>query len=160
MSERAAELAYRYVARRERTVHELRKHLVSRGLAAPEIDGAVEELVETGYLDDARYARLFVQDKRGIEQWGSERIRRGLLSRGIERDVVDAALATDVWDEDAPAEGDSELGRALAVLERRFPDPPSDRRERERALATLVRRGYEPELALDAIAAHSRGRAG
>jgi hypothetical protein len=31
-----------------------------------------------------------------------------------------------------------------------------DRRERERALGMLIRKGYDPELALDAIAGHTR----
>jgi SOS response regulatory protein OraA/RecX len=42
------------------------------------------------------------------------------------------------------------------LLRRRFPDPPRERRERERALSMLLRKGYESELALDALAAHSR----
>jgi regulatory protein len=125
---------------------------MSRGLDAADVDSAVSELIETGYLDDARYARMFVQDKRQLEQWGSARIRRSLISRGVERSEVDAALA----EGDGHREGD-ELTRAVAVLQRRFPDPPADRRERERAFATLVRRGYEPELARDAVAAHARG---
>jgi regulatory protein len=116
------------------------------------VDDAVAEMIETGYLDDARYARMFVQDRRQLEQWGSERIRRALASRGVEDHLIDAALAEDDDQED------DELARALAVLQRRFPTPPADGRERQRAFATLVRRGYEPELALDAVAAHARGR--
>ena len=52
---------------------------------------------------------------------------------------------------------ESELDRALELLRRRFPTPPEDRRERERALGVLLRKGYESELALDALAAHTRG---
>ncbi|MGH2886826.1 MAG: hypothetical protein ACRDPA_29725, partial [Solirubrobacteraceae bacterium] len=54
-------------------------------------------------------------------------------------------------------EEETELDRALAVLRRRFPTPPADRRDRERAFGVLVRKGYESELALDALAAHVRG---
>ena len=74
-------------------------------------------------LDDARYARLFVEDKRTLEAWGSERIERELRARGVERELVAAALA----DGDADAEG--ELDRALELLRRRFPEPPRDRRD-------------------------------
>jgi len=43
------------------------------------------------------------------------------------------------------------------VLERRFPSPPGDaRRERERAYGVLVRKGYDPELAADAVREHLR----
>ena len=53
---------------------------------------------------------------------------------------------------------ESELDRALALLRRRFPSPPRDRRERDRALGVLIRKGYDSELALDALAAHARSQ--
>jgi regulatory protein len=109
----------------------------------------VDNLTETGYLDDARYARLFAQDKRELEQWGSDRIRQALRARGVSSDLIAEVL-------DAHAgESESEIERALAVLRRRFPSPVGDRRERERALGVLVRKGYDTDLALDAITAHA-----
>ena len=48
------------------------------------------------------------------------------------------------------------MERALELLRRRFPAPAGDRRERDRALGVLVRKGYDVDLALDAIAAHAR----
>ena len=44
---------------------------------------------------------------------------------------------------------------ALALLRRRFPDPPATPRDCERALGVLVRKGYELELAHDAIRRHA-----
>jgi regulatory protein len=156
---RALELAYRYLNHRERTIEELRRHLMGRDLEASAVDMAVAELTELGYVDDDRFARLFAQDKRELQGWGSARIRSALLGRGIDRDLVDEALAEPAdasAGEDASPGRDGEFERAVAVLEQRFPDPPRERRERERALGMLLRRGYEPELALDVIAAYSR----
>jgi regulatory protein len=147
---RALELAYRYLNRRERTVHELRQHLAGRDLEPAAVDAAIGELTEAGYLDDRRYARIFAQDKRALEQWGSSRIRQALIGRGIDRELIEAALAE-------PGQADDERERALAVLERRFADPPRDRGEQQRALGVLLRRGYDPELAIDAVAAFARG---
>jgi regulatory protein len=158
---RALELAYRYLSRRERTVYELRSHLVTRDLDPGAVDAAVEELTETGYLDDVRYARLFVEDKRRLARWGSGRIRSALLSRGVERGVIDAALSEEIGQAcDADdRETETELDRAVSLLRQRFPDPPRERRDRQRALGVLIRRGYELELALDALAAFARGKA-
>jgi regulatory protein len=147
---RAIDLAYRYVSRRERTVSELRQHLLRREVDEASAAETIEELVEQGSLDDARFARLFVQDKRELQQWGSERIRRALLARGIDRELVDAALG-----EDEPGDG-GDLDRALALLRQRFPVPPQGRRERERALGLLLRKGYEPDLAIEVLRAHRR----
>jgi regulatory protein len=153
--QKALDLAYAYLNPRDRTVSEVRQRLARGGVSAEVTENVVEILGEQGFLNDSRFARLFVADKRTLEQWGSERIRRGLVSRGIDRHLADAALA-----EEPAGTGDEEeleLDRALALLRRRFPQPPEDRRERNRALGMLMRKGYESELALDALAAYARG---
>ncbi len=155
--ERALALACAAINRRDRTVSEIRTQLERKGVSEPVREAAVRTLAEQGLLDDERFARLFVSDKRELEQWGSERIRRGLLGRGIDRDLADAALTGVPEDDPEGGAGESELDRALALLRRRFPQPPEDRRDRERALGVLLRKGYEGELALDALAAHARG---
>jgi regulatory protein len=115
------------------------------------VEQAIAALVEDGQLDDARFARLFAEDKRELDGWGSDRIRQVLLARGVDRAVIEDALAE-------PGSAD-EMQRALELLRRRFPDREWSRRERDRALGVLVRKGYEVELALDAIAAHARAGA-
>ena len=147
--ELALAAAYRFLNRRERTEAEMRAHLAKNGTSQRDIDWTITTLAEAGHLDDGRFARLFVQDKRELEQWGGDRISEVLLARGVDRELVEEALA----EQDR---GD-EIERALALLRRRFPSPPRDRRQRDRALAMLLRKGYDTEIALDAIAAHTRG---
>jgi regulatory protein len=146
--ERALALAYRYLNRRERTAAEMRAHLTAKGVAEPELEASLTTLLDQGYLDDARFARLLAEDKRELEGWGAGRIRRTLAGRGIDRELIDEALGAA-----PPAD---ELDRALALLRRRFPVPPAGRAARERALAVLLRKGYDSELALDALAQHAR----
>jgi regulatory protein len=155
--QKALDLAYAYLNPRDRTVSEVRRRLERGGVSAEVAENVVEVLGEQGFLNDSRFARLFVADKRTLEQWGSERIRRGLVSRGIDRHLADAALAEEPAGAGDEEELESELDRALALLRRRFPQPPEDRRERNRALGMLMRKGYESELALDALAAYARG---
>jgi regulatory protein len=138
--QRALDLGYAYLNRRDRTVQEMRLHLQRKGVSEELTEAAIRTFGEQGFLDDARFARLFVSDKRELEQWGSERITRGLLARGIEREIVAATLAE--LEED-PEHEETERDRALALLRRRFPTPPEDRRDRERALGVLLRKGYE-----------------
>jgi regulatory protein len=114
-----------------------------RGVDAQTIAVALGELCRQGAVDDARYARNFVHDRRALDGWGTERIRERLGAVGVEREVIEAALG----DED----GAGELEAAMALLRRRMPAPPSDDRERARALGLLVRKGYESELAYEAV---------
>lgn len=145
---RALALAYRFLNRRERTVSEVRARLERAELPASAADIAVTELVELGYLDDARYARVFTQDKRTLEGWGNDRIARALRERGVEADLIEAALVDGV---DPSSSAASELGRAVVLLEQRFPSGPLERRDRERAFGVLVRKGYGSETAADAV---------
>jgi regulatory protein len=144
----AIEFAFRYLDRRARTVDEMRRHLELKRVEASVVDRTLGTLIEDGYLDDARLARLFAEDKRDLEHWGAGRIERALLERGIDCELVDSALA-------AP-DSEGELDRALALLRRRLRSAPRDRREREHALGVLLRKGYEPELALEALLAFAR----
>jgi regulatory protein len=148
LSERALGRGYRFLNRRDRTVAEMRAHLERYESDRAAVQAAIEILMDGGYLDDARYARLFAQDKRELEQWGPDRIRRTLLERGLERELVEAVLGA--------RDPDDELEQALTLLRRRFPSPPRERRERDRALGMLLRKGYDSELALDALAAYAR----
>jgi regulatory protein len=147
--DRALQLAYRAVGRRERTVAELRTLLERKRVEPEDIAAAVAELREAGLLDDARYARRFAEDKRELESWGAERIARELQRRGIAPDLISAVVAD--------RSREAELDTALLLLARRVP-PPADDRERDRAWRLLIRRGYEAELAYEAVRRH--GRAG
>ena len=144
---RAIDLAYRYLARRDRTVAEVRRHLEVKACEPAAIDGAVAELEEAGYLDDAGYAERFAEDRRELDGWGAERIARRLAAAGVDREHIAAAVAAQ--------DAESELGAAVALLRRRFPALESDR-DRDRALGMLVRKGYELELAYDAVRALAR----
>ena len=48
-------------------------------------------------------------------------------------------------------EPDDEIDAAVALLRRRVRSAPADARDRQRALGLLVRRGFELELAHDAV---------
>ena len=137
------ERAYRYLTMRDRTVAEVRRHLTRQALAPELVEACVAELERQRYLDDERFARRFAEDHRAFDGWGSERIRQRLLALGIEAEWAERAAG--------PGGGEEELNAAVAVLRRRLRVAPSDERGRSRALGLLVRRGYELELAHDAI---------
>jgi regulatory protein len=145
---RAIQLAYRAVGRRERTVAELRTWLERKRVEPSAIDEAVAELTEAGLLDDARYARRFAEDKRELERWGSERIARDLHRRGVPPDLVEAAVGD--------RSREAELETAMLLLEHRIA-PPGEDRERDRAWRLLIRRGYDAEIAYEAVRRHGRG---
>ena len=143
----AFEAALGALNRRDRSVAELVTWLQERDYEPEEIEGAVSALIEAGGLDDARYARVFAEDKRSLAGWGPERIARTLAERGI-----DAALIADAC---AVEDRDEQVERAARLLAVRDLELDDDR-GRSRALGFLTRRGYEYEVAYDAIRSVSR----
>ena len=143
----ALDLAFRYLTRRDRTVLEMRRYLEGKRVEPCAIEQALAQLEREGYLDDARFARQLAEDKRTLEQWGADRIERRLLSLGVPAPLVREAVAT-------RGRG-RELEAAIALLRRRFPEPGDDARERQQAFGVLVRKGYDAELAWEAIRAHA-----
>jgi regulatory protein len=141
------DLAWRALNRRDHTIAEIARVLARKRVEPAVIDTVVGELCEQGYLDDERFARRFAEDRRRLDGWGAERIERRLLGLGVAGDLVAAAVGCQ--------DADDELEAALALLRRRFPEPPATPRDCERALGVLVRKGYALELAHDAIRRHA-----
>ena len=138
----AFELAVGALSRRERTVAELRAWLAAREVDPAEVEEALERLIELGQLDDERYASLFTQDKRELYGWGPGRIRAALVEKGVSRQIAEAAVGSETH---------SELAERAADLIARRGDQLDDDSGRGKALAFLARRGYELEVAYDAV---------
>jgi regulatory protein len=120
---------------------------LARAEVGPEAaEAAIRSLTEDGYLDDLRFSKRLAEDRRHLDGWGRERIARTLAGRGVPREVIEEALAG----EDPGAE----QAGALDLLRRRFASPPDEARDQRRALGILVRKGYDVEVAGDAIRAY------
>src|SRR5215210_4381869 len=109
--ERARALAWRSLNRRDRTVTELGAMLLGKRVEPAIADQVVTELLELGYLDDAVYAERFAADRRRLDGWGSERIARRLRELGVDRELIDAAVAAQ--------DPEEEMAAALELLRRR-----------------------------------------
>jgi regulatory protein len=138
----AFDVALRQLGHRDRTEAEIVRAFLKARVEPELAEEVLGELREGGYVDDAQFARRFVEDRRRLDAWGSDRIERRLSELGVAREHVSAALGDGAHDE---------LEAAVALLTRRFPAPPSTPRERDRLLGVLVRKGYDLELAYDAL---------
>src|SRR5215208_4956910 len=145
---RALKAALNSLNARERTEQELRAFLERRQAEPEVIDDVVQAIAAEGLIDDAGYARRFAEDRRLLDRWGNERIARDLELRGVDRELIEQALAGH--------DREDELAVAIELLDRRFPMPFDGDRERDKAWRMLVRRGYEPELAYSALRRHEQ----
>ncbi len=149
--QRAIELAFALLTRREYSAAQLRERLAKRGCEPPEIAGALAELGRQGFVDDRRYAKLYAEDKRRLQGWGARRIRMELGRAGIAREVIDELFADQEAELDAPSEHEV----ALRLLQRKQPDL-GDPKARQRAAAMLARRGISSPVVFAALREHER----
>lgn len=147
MAEEAFERALEALSRHERTSAELAAALTERGFEAAEVEAAIGRLIDVGALDDERFAVSFATDKRELRGWGPQRIREALAGRGLGPELIERALAGESHTD--------QLERAIGLLEGRG-EVPVDGRSRARAVAYLARRGYDSEVAHDALRAVER----
>ena len=146
----AFEAALAALKRKERTAHEVASLLERRGFMPAEIEAAMRRLSETGVVDDERFAHRYSDDKRELSGWGADRIRDALLARGVEGSIVEAVLAADTHED--------QVDRAREIVIRRG-RPLEANRDRQRALEYLTRRGYDYEIAYEAVRQAAAGRA-
>jgi regulatory protein len=128
------------LAARPRAARDLERMLVRKGEPADHVAAAVERLISLGILDDAQFARQFSRAKISGAGLSRRRLQSELWRRGVARDVIDAALA-EVLVEDEVDE-DAQIAQVAAKKLRtlRSADPATARR---RLYAFLARRGYE-----------------
>jgi regulatory protein len=129
--------ALRAVERRSFARADLARRLRRKGHAPDSIQRALERLAERGFLDDAAFAANYVET-RSTRGRGPLRLARDLAAMGVERGVIDRALAGHA----GSADDTGNIPRALAAKRAaQLADLPRHVRRR-RVLAYLARRGF------------------
>lgn len=131
--------ALRLVGYRERSCQELLARLLDDGYPGDVAAAVVDDLVQSGLVDDSRYADLLARSLIQIRGLGRTRAARELAAHGVPDDLATAAL-------DTYARADDEHERALEAA--RALVRPSD--TAERLAGRLVRRGFSSAHALTA----------
>lgn len=87
----AIDRAMSYLNLRPRSCKEIERYLKDKGYEENEIKEAVQQLIEYKYLDDANFARIYIQY--GFDKGrGSVRIKQELLSKGVADHVIEDAF--------------------------------------------------------------------
>ncbi len=127
-------------ARAEYSSGEIREKLYGKGLTPAQIDEIIESLVRRRFIDDARFAAVFVRDKVAYSGWGRMKISAALYQKRVARDIIAAAL--DEIDMDVYTERLRSLIRAKLST---FSDPTSYD-SRAKAFRHAASRGFESDL--------------
>jgi regulatory protein len=136
-TEAAFRTALRALAARSFARGDLSRRLLRKGHPRAAIEVALERVARLGLLDDASFAQGYVET-RAARGRGPARLVRDLLAMGVERSVIDRALAAH-W-----PEGTDHSEVPLALAHKRAAQLGSIPRQakRRRLVAYLARRGF------------------
>ncbi len=81
----------RYCASQERSEADVRRKLASLAVSATLSDKVVKLLKEGDFLNETRFAEVFIQSKMK-EHWGKFKIRQGLYAKGIPPEVINEQM--------------------------------------------------------------------
>ncbi len=123
-----------YLSKRMLTSFELRQKLMRKEYSPEICDSTIAYMEELGYINDKDYAELYTKNALENKKHGLMRIRQELQRRGIEQEVINEMLSSTETDN----------GEALKSLikERSQRLDLSDRKQKDRLVGWLVRRGY------------------
>jgi regulatory protein len=135
--EAAYRTALRSIERRSFARADLGRRLLRKGHAHEAVEAALARAAEHGLLDDAAFAANYVET-RSARGRGPLRLSRDLMAMGVERNIIDRAVAAHVRE----SEGSSDVPLTLASKRAaQLRDLPRHVRRR-RVLAYLARRGF------------------
>jgi regulatory protein len=125
------------LARRELTVEGVRSRLRDREYSNTEISTAIDRLLETGALDDARVARAYARTAAAVKGRGRLRVVRELHAIGVARQTAAEAVAEVFGDLD-------ERTMIAKALQKKLRGRTTlrDQGERARLYQFLMRQGF------------------
>ena len=156
--------AARFLEARQRSVHEVRRHLAASSYPEPLVERAVERLLELRMLDDETFARSWIESRDRAHPRGQQALRRELFLKGVDRATIEtvfeararsAAEAAEGPDEEADiaGRGSADAQAAARLLARRsaaLARIEDLRARRQRAYALLARNGFDAEVCREA----------
>jgi regulatory protein len=134
----------RYLQTREHSVFELRSYLKRRRHESELIDQTIGEVQELGYVDDRRFAEMYLRDRARLRPASRTAIARELRAKGVADEIIAEAFeaADPPW---------SDVDMAWESVARRWARWPEDKRF-QKATGFLQRRGFTSAVTMATVA--------
>lgn len=130
-------LSYKFL-QRNKTKKQLIDHLYKNKIQREIIETILPILEEKKYLNDEDYARRYLNDALNIKKYGKNKTRYMLMSKGIEKNVIDKVMENYDYE--------LEYMNALELVEKRISKDESDPKKIYSAKNYLQGRGFEFEI--------------
>ena len=136
----------RFCAYRERCCREVQQKLQVLGVPRGLMEGFVQTLQAEGYIQEERFARMFAGGYFRQKKWGKRKIVAALRQKGVAEADIRRGL-----EEINASEYLQVLHRLTEKTWKQYTREDKDKRV-TKVRASLMRKGFEPELVSKAIA--------
>ena len=141
--------AYTLLGKRLHSVSELRTKLRQKKYDQDLIQITIDELLDSRYLDDTKFAEMFSEEKLRLKLWGKIKLKSELMKKG-----VSSAIITAVLEEKFPAV-EEELDNASQLVKKKYNSLKNRNMEKQklvkRLYAFLISKGYSYDISRQAI---------
>jgi len=142
--------AAKYCAGRERSPYQVLQKLFAWELDEDNAQQVLAELIAENFIDEERFARAFCHDKFEFNQWGKIRIRQELSQHRIAENMIQIGLNSI-----DPAKYEEVIFKLAVKKWSLLKDDPWIKKQKTTAF--LVRKGFEMDLAIEAVRKVSAG---
>jgi len=139
------QIILRQLSHSPKTRHQLAEALRARDVPESAATAALDRIAELGYIDDAAFARAWVESRHRSKGLSESALRRELVQRGVEPATVDEALLA--------IDADSEREAAAGLVAKKLRSMRGlDRDAKTRRLVGLLgRKGYPSGMAFSVV---------
>ena len=115
---------------------------LKEGFDASLVEPVLARLIERGYVDDERFARLWIENRSVRKGVSQKKLRLELQAKGVAQDIIENCLSEGIRNEQ------EELAKVIAKKAKKYPDE-------QKLIQYLLRQGFNYSDILDALSAAS-----
>lgn len=103
----------------------------------------IDFLNEEGFINDERYCRSFVKGKLNLKKWGVNKIKLSLITKGIDRGIIDNVLSE--------IDQDSYKDELIKLLENKKINESDPYKRKAKLIRYAVGKGYSLSMVMEIV---------
>ena len=100
-------------------------------------------LNDEGYINDERYCRSYVKSKLNLKKWGVNKIKISLISKGIDREIIDSVVSE--------IDQDSYKEELIKLLENKKINESDPYKRKAKLIRYAVGKGYSLSMVMEVL---------
>ena len=106
-------------------------------------DFIINFLNDEGYINDERYCRSYVKSKLSLKKWGVNKIKISLISKGVDRDIIDTVVSE--------IDQDSYKEELIKLLENKKINESDPYKRKAKLIRYAVSKGYSLSMVMEVL---------